>query len=1403
MADLVANLKIDTSQFTSSIERAIQETKKFTTNLDKIGDGASTKGASTSINSLTQSLDKADKEALKLAKDLDRVGKEAQSAGSKAKQGFGSFADALTGGLVGGGIAVLGSQLASLATQGLQAVIDKGSAFEQSLSAVGAIVGQTGKPLEELGDKARTLAIRFGTDATDQLSAFQTVLSKIGPSIGDNAPALEKFAGAANTLAKAAGIDAATATNNLVDSMLQLGLVTGDSNKDADNAVFLINQLAKSAQVGAAEIPQVAEALLQVGTSSKLLNQSTDSTIAAIQVLAQGGKVGSEAGVAYRNVLSLMVKSSGEGDKAFAKLGTSTAELGKLLTDNKSPEQALLKIKAGLEGIQEPSEKAALLMKIFGAENSAAAGILLEGVGSFKEFQTGILAAQDGAGSAFDQAKQQMATFQQTAKQASATLSDVAISAFQKFQSVLGGLFEGESIDFEGIASGAKEFIDVLGDIGAVVGRVSQLFNFLPATFKLVKKIFDDFTEALGTGADSGTSFGATLIPILDLVGVQINLLVEVVSLAMGAIATIFGSVFGSITGSYEQGNKGTVNFSDKIIAFAKATTATIEKWSKDFNAFMTSIKPVLSDVGRFVGEIAKIIGTVLKGAFDIVAGAVTAVINVFKFFADTITTVNNAISSFVTSIFGAGTATVKTGGQVKQSTGFFANIGKEIQKAGGFLNYFTAILAGASEVFSNFATNVSDGLRFLSEGEFQKGFDALKASVMNSATSFTNGFNKSIKASDDALKNFNKEAEKTALGLESLNLTKPEAPKIMSKEDHDKLLEEARLKEERKNETEEQKKAREKREKEAAKNAKIGGANRSKEEKTELAKRLEEFKKFNESLTDVSSEYYNNLNLLENDFTLTTEEQAKKRAELEKALNLKRVKGTEDILKATFKDGKIDIGILVKETESKDEAVKVVDAILKEQNKLQTEANRERSKRQIQFYDALGKAEIDKQKDTFKEAQALSKLNIGDVLTTNLINALGLEGVKVGDKLKQSDFKTLTDNLVKSLENQLSDVDFELSQKITAESRKSLIEQRKAIQDELDGIKIRAIIEVPAPKGSVFADFITAFSTNLQSAEFKFDTKTAQDAVKDIQKRIQELDRELAKGGLTGEEYQQQIGLLKAEEASALESIPSVLEQTLNRISLAFDSARTSMIALAQTTAESLRKINKELSELPKDTELYTAKLGEQTKKQEELYFQLGSTLGAVLGSALTTQEDKGKAFLSGLFDLVSTAVSVLLPLILATYSAFSTPPFGPALAGLVTASIVAMLAGAKAALGFEKGGLVPGGEKLVRINEKGQEYVINANATKRNKGVLDALNKGNDRQAYELLTSRFGGGGYTVNNSSMELVAIKKEINLLRNERLLSRTQVSIDDVLLRAKGSDMIGVIRKANKNSVARR
>ena len=354
-----------------------------------------------------------------------------------------SFKDAFTGGVIGGIVAQAGQVL----QQGLSDAIAAGTNFESALQSVSAVTGVTGAGLTDLGDRAKNLALQFGGSATTQLEAFQTILSKFGPGLANTPEALGAVSESVNILAKSAGLDAKASVDALSNSMLQFGVDASDPAKLAQESGRFINVLAASAKEGAAEIPQVAEAVLQAGVAAKGANISFEETNAAIQALAVGGKVGSEAGIALRNVIGLLIKQGGPGEEALQKVGLSAKTLGETLT-TQGLSAALGQLQGGINKLGTDAEKAAFKATLFGTENASAAGILLNSVDSIKTMTTAIT----GTDEAFTQA---------------AKNSDTVAARFDKFKAAIEvGLVNA----FQSLAPLAKSFFDNLSNIAPYLG---------------------------------------------------------------------------------------------------------------------------------------------------------------------------------------------------------------------------------------------------------------------------------------------------------------------------------------------------------------------------------------------------------------------------------------------------------------------------------------------------------------------------------------------------------------------------------------------------------------------------------------------------------------------------------------------------------------------------------------------------------------------------------------------------------------------------------------------------------------------------------------------------------------------------------------------------------------------
>jgi TP901 family phage tail tape measure protein len=388
---------------------------KFNASIQSIRDKA--KQAAGSFDGIAAGADNAAKKVKGTSDETEKLKTKAGDLKSVFGSGLGAMA--------------LGFNQTMMATQalanGLGKIIDASEEYQKNLLAVGAFTGTTGDALDALGSKARAVGKSFGTTGAEQLTIFSSVLSKMGPSYAQNADAMQKFATNANTLAKAGGLDLATSVEVMNNSMLMFGLRTGNAAKDAETSTRVINGIAASARAGAAPIAAVGESILQAGVMAKSSKVSFEETAAAIQVLSVGGKTGSEAGVALRNVLGLLQKPSAEAEAGLRKMGLTGAQLADTLT-NKGIGAALTTLRDGMSKLSTDAERNNVSMKLFGMENASSAGILMSNMDRYDEFLTSIKLGQEGVGTAFEMAAQKSGTATSNIKKMKAWVTDMWVS---------------------------------------------------------------------------------------------------------------------------------------------------------------------------------------------------------------------------------------------------------------------------------------------------------------------------------------------------------------------------------------------------------------------------------------------------------------------------------------------------------------------------------------------------------------------------------------------------------------------------------------------------------------------------------------------------------------------------------------------------------------------------------------------------------------------------------------------------------------------------------------------------------------------------------------------------------------------------------------------------------------
>lgn len=304
-----------------------------------------------------------------------------------------------------------------------------GADFDASLRQVSAITGVTGGELDKLGDQARKLAVSFGTSATSNLESFQTILSRLGPQIGENATALSDMGKYANTLSKTMGGNVTGAVDALTTSLLQFQVDLTDPIAASREMEKMMNVMAAGAKYGAAEVPQISAAIEQAGVAANLAGVSFAETNAAIQAMAGGGKYGSEAGIAIRNVITSM--------SAEAKLNKKAADaLRAYGIDMQKVSDATIPFADRLKMLQPVQNDINALTLMFGRENAAAAQILIRS----SEEQANLTKEITGTNVAYVQAQTVMEGWTEKLSRFKQRIDDIKIGTFG-FTSVLDVMF--------------------------------------------------------------------------------------------------------------------------------------------------------------------------------------------------------------------------------------------------------------------------------------------------------------------------------------------------------------------------------------------------------------------------------------------------------------------------------------------------------------------------------------------------------------------------------------------------------------------------------------------------------------------------------------------------------------------------------------------------------------------------------------------------------------------------------------------------------------------------------------------------------------------------------------------------------------------------------------------------
>lgn len=213
--------------------------------------------------------------------------------------------------------------------------------FEDALSNLSAITGTTGKDLDALKERIINTGKETHTSFKTIADAYTVVGSKM-PALLQNQEGLDAVTRSVITLKKASRMSLEDATNSLTGIMNQMGA----SFFEADE---YINVLAAGSKNGAGDIQYLATAFDQCGTAINTAGLSIQQGTALIETLAKKQPSASTAGVQLRNVLIKLTTASDEYNPKVVGLTTALQNLSKKTGDT------------------------SFMVKMFGAENMAAA----------------------------------------------------------------------------------------------------------------------------------------------------------------------------------------------------------------------------------------------------------------------------------------------------------------------------------------------------------------------------------------------------------------------------------------------------------------------------------------------------------------------------------------------------------------------------------------------------------------------------------------------------------------------------------------------------------------------------------------------------------------------------------------------------------------------------------------------------------------------------------------------------------------------------------------------------------------------------------------------------------------------------------------------------------------------
>jgi len=306
---------------------------------------------------------------------------------------------------------------------------------------------------------------------------------------------------------------------------------------------------------------------------------------------------------------------------------------------------------------------------------------------------------------------------------------------------------------------------------------------------------------------------------------------------------------------------------------------------------------------------------------------------------------------------------------------------------------------------------------------------------------------------------------------------------------------------------------------------------------------------------------------------------------------------------------------------------------------------------------------------------------------------------------------------------------------------------------------------------GEIFADSLRGIGEALRSVDFATIYGEAADKAAALNEEQEKLIENLQDGTATYQESVDQLANLQSQQEQTASATATAISQAFQAIADQQAQAAQDGINTVNAALERRKEIAKQEIDLEKlkaaevkalqdqgikDKEVYEAALKaieekyaqdranlkkedeklakESAEVQDAALNQIAVSAGAAFASLVAGGESAGEALKKVVGSTVSALLDLYTPSIVALFSSVIPPPFGQ-IAGL--AAVQALKALLQSALsGFEEGGYTGnGGTKQVAGVVHGQEFVMTAETTRKNRALLEHLHSGKSLESFPAL--------------------------------------------------------------------